>query len=565
MHPSYKFPRSHGSLDLTDPSSVPAPPAPSGSRSHPSLLITDSSGDVQAQTAGLTDEEYLAKFTSATNSLLEGPAATGPATPNLAHLSTTLYPSKTLSRISEYSESAYSSVSRSRDSQEPPPSPPRSENSRSSSPIVSPVDPAFGGEPASFSFPAPPAFHAAHLSAQAPPLVPVTTPTSPRPAPSHRLTVANPDASSPLLSASGTESPVPAITRHHLPSRPLTTPLPLANPAPVPVPLDNFAAPPSHGRSDSPQWSAHSHGGATDDPREYMVQLPGRAVLPGGAGASAQRLSRHAQEDSQASTVWATAEDEKFSGAGAYDAGSFVGGGSVTGSGSPNRFTLDDEKIGVGRDLQQRRKVSDASTATGTQGWEPEPEQPRKGANRRLLWAFIVLVVIGVGVGVGVGVGKKQADARHESDTLAASSLTSSAAPSSSTAPSSSLRSIIRPSTTSAPTSSTTAKTYSTTFAYAQSGRSTVVPLTYTIPTSYSTRADGRYQFTEPVVLPDLGTAGGSFTSELRFRVAPTATAAATPTSTAAARERREVGAEAGKEVRSWDRHARERRTRLIR
>ncbi|BGP43214.1 hypothetical protein JCM10450v2_007358 [Rhodotorula kratochvilovae] len=569
MHPTYKFPRSHGSLDLTDPSSVPPPSAPSGSQSHPSLLITDSSGHAQDQTEGMTDAQYLAKFTSATNALLDGPGA-----PDPAHLSTTLYPSKTLSRISEYSESAYSSVSRSRDSQEPPSSPPRSEISRSPSPGVSPIDPAFGGAPASFSFPAPPTFHAAHLSAQAPPLIPVTTPTSPRPAPSQRLTVANPDASSPLLSTPGSASPAPPITRHHLPSRPLTTPLPLANPAPVPVPLDNFAAPPSHDRADSPQWSVHS----PDDAREYMVQLPGRAVLPGGGGARGeQRLSRHAQENSQASTVWATAEDEKFFGAsgeayaGAYDAASLVGSGSAegTGTGSSNRFTLDDEKIGVGRDLQQRsqrRKGSDASTATGTQGWEPEQEQPRKGANRRLLWGFTVLLVIGVAVGVGVGVGKKQSDERHSSDSLAAASSaassSSSASAPSSTAPSSSLRSIIRPSATSASASPTAPTTFSTTFAYAQSGRSTVVPLTYTIPSSYSTRADGRYQFTEPVVLPNLGSAGGSFTSELRFRVAPTAPAATAVN--AARRERRELGGEA---ERSWDRHAhaRERRARAIR
>lgn len=573
MQPAYKFPRSLGSLDLTDPSTVAAPTGaggPSGSRSHPSLLVTDSSGHAQAS---MSDEQYLEKFTSAANTLREGGSiapAPGLAAPNPAHLSTGAFSrSKSLSRISEYSESAYSSGSRARDSRDPPMSPPRSEVSRSPSPGASPVDPAFGPVPASFAFPAPPPIHAAHLSPRGPPLVPVTTPTSPQPVPSQRFHVTNPDPSSPSLST----SPIPSITRHHLPSRPLTTPLPLENPAPVPVPLDNFAAPPTAGRAESPQWSAHSHGSSPSVTREYMVQLPGRAVLPEDAP---QRFSRHGPEHSESSTAWATAEDDKYfhgdAYAGTYDAGSYDSHEGVDVAGSPNRFTLDDEKIGVGKDLQQRRKGSDATTMTATQGWEPEQEQPRKGANRRLLWAFLVLLVIGVAVGVGVGVGEKQADERHkENDSLASASAASSSSSLSSpstASSSSSLRTIIRPTTTS-PSSATASaatpaatETYSTTFGFEQSGQSTVVPLTYTIPSSYFTRDDGRYQFTEQVVLPNLGTAGGSFTSDLRFRVAPTA--AAEP-GAGAASVAGEVGAATRERARRWDRREREKRARVIR
>ena len=592
MQPSYKFPRSLGSLDLTDPSSVPAPPpagGPSGSRSHPSLLVTDSSGHPQAS---LSDEQYLDKFTTAVNSLRDGagPSA-GLAAPNPAHLSTqTFGRSKSLSRISEYSESAYSSGSRARDSHEPPSSPPpRSDTTRSPSPGgASPIDPGFGSAPSSFSFPAPPAIYAAHLAPQGPPpppLVPVTTPVSPRPVPSQRFHVTNPDATSPSLSP----SPVPG--RHHLPSRPLTTPLPLANPHPVPVPLDNFAAPPAAPRADSPQWSSSSHSheygsSASSAPGEYMVQLPGRAVLAEHAQQQQQqRFSRHGQEHSESSTAWATAEDEKFFNdaggdvyAAPYHAMSFDAHEPHRGGDSPNRFTLDDEKIGVGRDLQQRRKGSDATTATATQGWEPEGEQVRRGANRRLWWALLVVVVIAVAVGVGVGVGRKDASAgRAENDSLApasASSLSFSSPSPSSPSPSdasssSSQRTIIRPSAISAASSAAAAaavETYSTTFGFEQSGRSTVVPLTYTIPTSYATRADGRYQFTQQVVLPDLGTAAGargaSFTSDLRFRVAPTD--AASGTGGGATIERRSAE-ERVESARRWDRRERDRRARVIR
>ncbi|GAA5933763.1 hypothetical protein JCM3775_000275 [Rhodotorula graminis] len=604
MQPSYKFPRSLGSLDLTDPSSVPAPPpagGPSGSRSHPSLLVTDSSGHPQAS---LSDEQYLDKFTTAVNTLREGGSSAGLAAPNPAHLSTQSFGrSKSLSRISEYSESAYSSGSRARDSHEPPPSPPpRSDASRSPSPGgASPIDPAFGSAPSSFSFPAPPAIYAAHLAPQGahpqaqPPLVPVTTPVSPKPVPSQRFHVTNPDAMSPSLSP----SPIPG--RHHLPSRPLTTPLPLANPHPVPVPLDNFAAPPAAPpRADSPQWSSSSHSheyGSSSSP-EYMVQLPSRAVLAEHAQQQQQqqqqqRFSRHGQEHSESSTAWATAEDEKFFNeaggnvyAAPYHAMSFEAHGDPQqrGGDSPNRFTLDDEKIGVGRDLQQRRKGSDATTMTATQGWEPEGEQVRRGANRRLWWALLVVVIIAVAVGVGVGVGRKQADAgRAENDSLASSSASPSSSPSSpspsSASTSSSSRTVIRPSATSAASTASTnaaaaaaVETYSTTFGYEQSGRSTVVPLTYTIPTSYATRADGRYQFTQQVVLPNLGATGAraaeSFTSDLRFRVAPTDSAAPGGGATIEARrerERRRSVEERVESARRWDRRERDKRARVIR
>ncbi|GAA6001737.1 uncharacterized protein JCM10292_005016 [Rhodotorula paludigena] len=542
MHPAYRFPRSNASLDLTDPTSVPPPAVPSGSQSHPSLLITDSYGEKQPPAqGGLNDAEYLARFESATRTLLD--QSTGLSTPNPAHLSAASYPAKPLSRISEYSESAYSLGAYSRNSQEPFAEAP----SRASSPATSPVDPAFGNMPPSLSFPAPPVY-AAHLSAQsAAPPVPVTTPTSPQPTPSlvrasglSGLTVTNPDAPS-IPSEGASPSPSPSITRHHLPSRPLTTPLPLSAPAPVPVPLDNFAAPPSDDRSASPAWSAH---------QEVMVQLPGRGPVLVGAGAAAvaagqqqqQRFSRHIPDDSQSTTIWATAEDEKFDpayGTGGYDGVSLVQSNEV---GSSNRFTLDD----AGEGYRAQRKGS-AASSTGTQGWDPEV--PKRGANRRLWWAFAVLVIIGVAVGVGVGVGKRQADERRAEEDRASASPSSASA-----SASASLPSIVRPSATSGGATTT----YSTTFGYERSGSTTVVPLTYTIPTSYFTRGDGRYQFTEDVVLPELSGLG-SFTSELRFRVAPTGTASgaaeATVETAAARREKREAP----------HRHERERRMRLIR
>ncbi|GAA5827877.1 hypothetical protein JCM11251_007713 [Rhodosporidiobolus azoricus] len=526
---TYKFPRSGGSLDLTDPSTIPPPqhhqPAQPEPPSHPSLLITDDSGRdsyLAEPSATLSDADYLARFTSATNTLL----SSSQSAPNPGHLSVGTLPggapaSKSLSRISEvseYSVSAYSSNTRDSSNSSPfgglaPETPSHSADpSRSSSPTPSPIDPAFphNAPPASFSFPVPPPH--AHLPPPQPAL-----PSSPK--------------------------------RHHLPSRPLTTPVPLANPSPVPVPIDNFARPPGQERAGSP----------------VMVQFPGRApVLP--ASSHQPPTAYHMQKDSETSSQWATAEDEKFgsessafgaAGVGATKAGVFFpgdgyDGASLSGASSQNRFTLD-------ADDRFRREKAPAG------GWE---EEGGKKGNKRIWIALILVAIVAVAVGVGVGVGQKKANEDSKEKNAAAaeasdtSSSLSSSPTSSSTSSSSSLRtSIIRLSATSAPTAAS-AETYSTTFAFSRSGTSTVVPLTYTIPTSYDVRANGQWQFTQEVVLPAIHTGGratGSFTSDLRFRVEPTTAASSAGGATATRRvtvEKRDGGVKEENlaERRRWER-----------
>ncbi|GAA6014512.1 hypothetical protein JCM10207_001631 [Rhodosporidiobolus poonsookiae] len=545
----YKFPRSGGSLDLTSVADPPSPPQQEEpAPSHPSLLITDSSGfNSHPPEPTLNNEQYLAKFTSAAHSLLDASSsssAEAPLPPSPAHLSAALpiLPSapKSLSRISEvseYSMSAYSSGTR--DSSSPSPLPETAlapsalpystsaSSSRSASPAPSPIDPAFPSPPQPvFTFPQPPT----HSGIAYPAL-----PGSPK--------------------------------RHHLPSRPLTTPIPAANPTPVPVPIDNFAAPQGQERVPSPVEARASPFG---NEREVMVQLPGRGPL----AQQQPAYYGHSGKDSEGSSAWATAEDEKHGGYGGHSAGVFFPGDGYdsvslapsstrTGSASHNRFTLDaDERT-------PRRERAPAG------GWEDE----KRGSNRRVWIAFAILAIIGVAVGVGVGVGTKKA---HETSEKAALADASSS-------PSSSLSgvSVLTPTPTSAsfssnhPASSSSGlstatlagataaaavQTYSR-FTFARSGATTAVDLTYTIPSSYAVRADGRWQFTQAVELPAIsrgasGEVSASFVSELRFRVEPTSTAAAATTTDTA---RAEVQKRAEVEAVERHREARVKRGRVIR
>lgn len=495
MSPPYKFPRSSGSLDLTDPESLPSS-SHNEQQSHPSLLITDSHGHASQPSDQFSDQHYLDRFTSAAESFGSSSSSSPPSAPSGAHLSAafSLAPSapKTLSRISErseYSVSAYSSNTRDSSNPDPPSTPPRT-----LSPSPSPIDPAFphNGLQASFSFPTPPAH------AQLPP------PPASFSSGNYHLAA--------LPSLPG--SPI----KHHLPTRPLTTPLPARNPTAIPVPVDNFAAPPSPHRSNSP------YGG-----EEVMVQLPGRSPL--GAEQQYQQQYQHAQKDSDSSSAWATAEDEKVHG------GVFFPGDGYTDVSlvqtSSNRFTLD------AVDGQVREKQPG-------EGWAEEEDGKR--GNKWICWGFLLLMLVGVGVGVGVGVSQKKAS---EAKSAAAAE---NAASSSSSSSSASIQTVLRPSVTSVsfssahPSSSsssssratavaTAAGTFTTTFAYSRSGATTVVPLTYTIPSSYDVRANGQWQFTEAVVLPAIGTgsASGSFTSDLRFRVQPTSTAVSSASTTSKA------------------------------
>ncbi|BGP19857.1 hypothetical protein JCM10213_003166 [Rhodosporidiobolus nylandii] len=486
-----KLPRSSGSLDLTELGAAPPPPPPPPSApAHPSLLITDSSGSSSSYVPHndpfappgsgpqLSDQLLLAKFTGAAQTLLQAeasPPTSSAPLPNPAHLSVTSLAGepnpRTLSRISEASEYSQSSFSPSaygaRESlpssnERPSTPPPRTISVSSSLRSPSPALPAF-------TFPAPPSH--AHL----PPPQPVL-PGSPK--------------------------------KHHLPTRPLTTPLPAMNPALVPVPIDVFARPPGQERVGSPY-------GGMQQQEPVMVQLPGRAaVLP----------ARHAHNASESSSAWATAEDEKGSFSSASKTGA-QGGVFFPGDGydslslqqtqsTNNRFTLDAEP----------------KAPRGAPGGQ---ESGKKG-NRRVWIALLLLAVVGIAVGVGVGVGKKRAasssaDSRND---LASAAFFSSASPTSSSPP---LDTVLLPTSSSASFSSASPsaavdapQTYSTTFGFSRSGATTVVPLTYTVPTSgIQTRSDGRWQFTEEVVLPAAGSgsgAGGSFTSDLRFRIQPTGT-----------------------------------------
>ncbi|GAA5980452.1 hypothetical protein JCM11641_003399 [Rhodosporidiobolus odoratus] len=512
-----RLPRSSGSLDLTDISTLvpPAstlPPQPaSGSPAHPSLLITDDSGASLPHSHERDDQQLLARFTSAANVLLSHQA---PAKPDPAHLSASLsHPSgpnsRALSRISESSEysapSAYSSSETPRSSAQlaSPTTPPRSPaSSRAHSPPLP-----------DFTFPQPPSHETqAHLSILPPPVPP--------------------QAYLPNAVLSGPGSP----KKHHLPTRPLTTPVPCPNPRQVPVPRDVFARPPGQERVGSPYGGMMmpSEGAS----REVMVQLPGRGVLVSSAGRGGG--GGHRQMDSDSSSAWATAEDEKQYGTGEVTRGGGVfypGDGyslslsqTESNGNSNNRFTLD------GDAGESRQRLP-------TGGWDREEEEEegeKRGSNRRIWIALVVLALIGVGVGAGVGVGsRKKAEEGRENTAAAASSLVPSSAPSAATSSTykSPFATVLLPSSSSTTTSSSTSSSpstapisYETTFAYSRSGAITVVPLTYTIPTSgIQTRPNGQWQFTEEVVLPAIASASGaqagegeSFTSQLRFRVAPT-------------------------------------------
>ncbi|ORY76564.1 hypothetical protein BCR35DRAFT_121076 [Leucosporidium creatinivorum] len=334
-------------------------------------------------------------------------------------------------------------------------------------------------------------------------------------------------------------SPAPGVTRHHLPSR-LTTPHPIPlHASTAPVPVDNFAAP----RSDSP------HAG---------VFVPS-----------------HKKQDSSISDAWREKSDYHTFATPARGSEDEFGRGTVDGESdveSRHRFTLGDDTYAynarhlgpgdvrsgsVGKEMGMMDgggRGAVASMPRGAQGWENEGG--RRKRNVKMLWCLIILAIIAIAVGVGVGVSKSNAAKEEDSSAAAASGASSSSsggeslatADTASSSPTvdalaTSVISVTTPSATSLHTSSTRTSasataapaTYSTSFAYASGRYTTTVPLTYTIPSSYDTRGNGQYQFTEEVVLPSLGTNGGSFTSSLRFRVAATAT------STTAAKRKRHV------------------------
>ncbi|KAM0786212.1 hypothetical protein ACM66B_007016 [Microbotryomycetes sp. NB124-2] len=298
-------------------------------------------------------------------------------------------------------------------------------------------------------------------------------------------------------------SPTPSIVRHHLPSRPLTTPVPVANAPTYPVPIDNFAAP----RSDSQQT--------------YVTPT---AIMSG-----------HRQQDSLGTI------DEKFGlGAGASTTHVAMYDDDVSLlSNRDNRFTLGDYMDGSGKESGRRTKTPTG----GRQGWDDAAQGRKKKWVRVLVAIFVVLAII-LAVALGVGLTRKSHDDKAESTAPAAESGSSSSSsasrvpssilPTSTPSRSSSSSSAARTSAqTSSPTRSAsptrtrsssaddTAETFSTSFAFEENGATTVVPLTYTIPQSRLTRENGWYQFTQDVELPH-ATGGGSFTSELRFRVKPT-------------------------------------------
>ncbi|GAA5889522.1 hypothetical protein JCM5296_005975 [Sporobolomyces johnsonii] len=527
----HSLPRSLGSIDLTNHPALSSSSSASSDHhafaagpSHPSFLVTDSSAN-DVMPSSLTDEQYLAKMTSATRTLLAHPSSQ-----SSGHLSSS-YPAtsgKALSRISEYSESAYSAdgATSARNSREPqgltPSASTQTVTSESSS--SAPTNP-------SFLFPAPPS-HAPLSSSD--------------PEPSAALSYSH--YAAPALPGSP--------QRSHLPSRPitaLTTPLPTSNPAPVPVPIVNFANPAAEVRSDSPYAAVMLRANGAPAAKEVMVQLPGRAVTTGPNAAYQSHESKPSDATTWTASGMTLDSMDKDAGAGAYDTISLAPSGSSTAGGaSHHRFTLDHHEKPRGAALG------------GAQGWEKEGGR-RKG-NKRLLWCLLLLAVVGAAVGVGVGVGAK----KHSSEKSVQADAGAAAAESSSSASSSSpLQTLILPSTTAAASASSTddtrssasrtataVPTYSTTFAYGTSGRATVVPLTYTIPSSYDTRENGQWQFTEAVVLPSLS-GSGSFTSELRFRVAPTGTAVARKKRDLGGERRRDVQEETRGKARRWERQRR--------
>jgi len=528
MSQPYRFPRSQGSIDLTDPN-LPPPTSLSAPQLYqpmprPSFVITNATPQ-DGIPRSVTEQQHLARMTSATQTLLSHPNSSS------QHLSITGGPQngggKTLSRISEYSESAYSGEGSSRPNSHEPEV--RSQpGGLTPSASASTSDSAHGTTPTtmSFSFPAPPA----HSSPPAP--------TIPLPDPPHshpRSTLVN---HSPFAYPALPGSP----SRSHLPSRPitaLTTPLPSSNPHPVPVPISNFANPNTFDRSTSPQYT---RSGSQDSPRmgderEVMVQLPGRAITN-------PRASYHHSQPSD-STAWTmegkySTDKDPFA---AYDAVSIAPSGDE----SNHRFTLDNNEKSPSR-LGSIVPV-------------------KKGANRKLLWFLAVLAVIGIALGAGLGVGLKNLKPQSDSSDGVVG-VSDSDPPSKSVllpgSASSSSPSFVSPSRSAESPSQTVngEEAFSTTFGYRIGSETTVVPLSYTIPTSYFTREDGRIQFTQQVVLPSLS-GEGSFTSDLRFRVPPTDSAASSaPTSTAATRKKRDMPVERqGEKKAALDRHQ-ERRSR---
>jgi hypothetical protein len=377
----------------------------------------------------------------------------------------------------------------------------------------------------SFSFPAPPA----HSSPPAP--------TVPLPQiPQSRETVVSP---SPWAYPALPGSP----SRSHLPSRPitaLTTPLPTSNPSPLPVPLSNFAP-------QFPSSRINNERQPSNDMSPHMVQLPGRAVT------ADPRASYHHSQPSD-STAWTmegkySTDKDPYA---AYDAVSIAPSTSSRGGGggaeSNHRFTLDNNEKSPSR-LGNVLPV-------------------KKGANRTLLWVLAVLAVIGIAVGTGLGVGLKNLKKEQNANSDGVVGVDSPVSSSQETQPSkllptsSSSSSIVfsspSPSRSGPSLAMISAEAFSTTFGYRVGSKTTVVPLSYTIPTSYFTRDDGRIQFTEEVLLPSLD-GQGSFTSDLRFRVpAPTETASSSrSTSTATTKKmlvRRDLQAERKGDRRRWER-----------
>lgn len=321
-------------------------------------------------------------------------------------------------------------------------------------------------------------------------------------------------------------SPSPGVTRHHLPSR-LTTPHPIPlHASSAPVPVDNFAAP----RSDSPHVFVPSHrkqdSSISDAWREkndyHTFAAPAR-----GSEDEFGRTTVDGGESDAESRHRFTLGDDTY----AYNARHLASGDMRNGSLGKEMNMMD----GGGRGAV-------ASMPKGAQGWENEGG--RRKRNVKMLWCLAILVIIGVAVGVGVGVSKSNEAKERDSSAAAASGASSSSsggeslatADTASSSPTvdalaTSVISVTTPSATSLHTSTTRSSatataqaTYSTSFAFASGSLTTTVPLTYTIPSSYDVRGNGQYQFTEEVVLPSLGTNGGSFTSSLRFRIAPTAT-----------------------------------------
>ncbi|KAL8291427.1 hypothetical protein RQP46_002405 [Phenoliferia psychrophenolica] len=314
----------------------------------------------------------------------------------------------------------------------------------------------------------------------------------------------------------------------HLPSRTLVSP------SPAPVPIDNFAAP----RSDSPygdRSGARHRRGQSSGQNQYSQdphfdEQPQRweGVTPTGPvrlsdGDSLQRSMTG--ESRHRFTIGDTYEYNEYDDA--------VGGGR--------------RGVGVGHNVKKGS------------GWEEEGGRRRR--NKRFLWCLVVLLIIGVAVGVGVAMSKKSAsssttdpNASNAADSTSASDASVSTVDSSTSPTASDLLTTSTPTATPAATRTSTlpsstlpasstppvnalgsiaaalaspiARPQSLLYPYAVDGVTTSAMVTYTIPASVQTRANGQWQFTESVVLPyPTAVAAGSFTSFLRFRIDPTGTA----------------------------------------